>query len=130
MALYLAIVKRKSELKRKISKEAIIDKEVLNNYTLEYLEKFEQLSVISGFLCYVFWASGPILNGANSSLMLITSPLLLFGINRYQLISDLRSYSDHFQGESPTEILFTDKYIKYILIIWLVFSFIISNANF
>ena len=130
MALFLAIVKRKSELKRKIIKDIKNDKLVLDNYTVEYLEKFELFSVISGFLSYVFWASGPILNGANSSLMLLTCPLLLLGINRYQLISDIRLKSENFKGESPTEILFSDKFIKFIIILWLFTSFLISNADF
>ena len=86
MALFLAIQKRKSELLR-FSEKISAGRKVLKKYTVNYLEKIELLALSSGFISYMLWASGPIFNGSQTNYMLITCPILLLGINRYQFIS-------------------------------------------
>lgn len=129
MALFLATQKRKFELARVSKDETFNLRAVLRIYTKSFLEKLEILSLTSGFITYVFWASGPILNGANSSYMLLTSPILLAGINRYQLMSQVKN-GDIYLGESPTNFLFQDKGIQSILIFWLLLTLLITYANF
>ena len=127
MALFLAIQKRKSELSR-VSKNKIISRKVLKIYSLNYLDKIEMLALNSGFISYMLWASGPIFNGAQSSNMLITCPILLIGINRYQLIS-MRTKKDILEGESPTQILFSDLPIKFIVVSLLFSCWLITNLS-
>ena len=98
MALFLAIQKRKSELSR-VSKNKIISRKVLKIYSLNYLDKIEMWVFKFRFYFLHVMASGPIFNGAQSSNMLITCPILLIGINRYQLIS-MRTSHDILEGIS------------------------------
>ena len=74
----------------------------------------------------MLWASGPILNGAKSSQMLITCPILLMGIFRYQLVSS-RKKDEVLLGESPTRILFKDKAIQLIVLTWGLTSWFIIH---
>lgn len=125
MALFLAIQKRKSELLR-FSEKKSAGRKVLKKYTMNYLEKIELLALSSGFISYMLWASGPIFNGSQTNYMLITCPILLLGINRYQFISGKKK-GDLVIGESPTEILFNDLPIKMTLIVLLISCWIITN---
>lgn len=129
-ALFLAIQKRKSELIRVmvIEKNKFSSRKVLKAYSSEFLDKIEMLSVNSGFLSYMLWSSGPILNGAKSSQMLITCPILLIGIFRYLLICN-KSKKGILVGESPTRILFTDKGIQFVLISWSFVTWLIIHNN-
>jgi len=129
LALFLAIQKRKSEYIRiSLNNSAKINsRKVLNKYNEKFLEKFEIMALTSGFLSYTLWASGPQLGGANTNNMLITCPILLMGILRYQLISE-RNNDGVLIGESPTKILFKDKGIQTILIIIIVSSWFIIRA--
>ena len=80
---------------------------------------------------YSLWAAGPILNGASSSMMLFTVPLVLLGIFRYQLLSDVNYASKIKKGnifltEKPEEILIKDKGIRSIVILWLLITIFIG----
>ena len=87
---------------------------VLSSYSLRRLDKSETLLATGSFLTYALWASGPVLNGANSSRMLITVPLVLMGIFRYQLLSDryktivLNGLTSEKSTELPEQIFIKD----------------------
>ena len=87
LALFLATEKRKAELKHSID-IGKIEREVLKRYSLPLLNRLENIVATSTFVSYMLWASGPVLNGAKSSLMLFTVPLVLIGIFRYQMLTD------------------------------------------
>ena len=127
MALFLAIQKRKSELSRDASKKNQLRK-VLKKYNLNFLEKIEIISLSSGFISYMLWASGPVFNGSESSYMLITCPILLMGIFRYEYICEIKK-DGIVRGESPTQILFTDLPIKIILITLMGACWLITNYS-
>ena len=128
LALFLAIQKRKSELIRvsETSSQINSSRKVLMSYNEKFLENIEMLSLNSGFISYMLWASGPILNGASTSNMLITCPVLLMGIFRYQLISQKRK-DGILIGESPTKVLFNDKGIQFILASLIIMSWFIMR---
>ena len=77
-------------------------------------------------MAYALWSSGPNLNGAETSWMLITVPFVLIGIFRYQLISDPQESNKRMlinkedTTEKPEEILLRDKGIKITIICWLL----------
>ncbi len=125
MALFLAIQKRKSELSRVALKNNQIRK-VLKKYTINFLEKMELITLSTGFISYLLWASGPIFKGAESSLMLLTCPVLLMGIFRYEFISTIKK-DGVLNGESPTQILFSDTPIQLILISLFIACWAITN---
>ena len=83
-------------------------------------------------MTYSLWAAGPELGGAKSNWMLITVPFVLFGIFRYQFISDPQMTEKRISikenlvnSERPEDVLFYDKGIKLNLIIWFITSIII-----
>ena len=126
LALFLAIEKRKAEILLVI-KTGKTTRDVLNFYSLPLLLRFENIVATGSFLTYALWASGPKLGGAPTSLMLITVPLVLIGIFRYQLISDpeLNLNSD-LSVENPVNILLSDKAISFIVTLWVLTTLVIG----
>ena len=125
LALFLSVEKRKAEL-RLCKKTGLITRPVLERYSLPLLLRLENLVSTSAFLSYSLWASGPVLNGASTSWMLLSVPFVLVGIFRYQLISDPKeaerrsSLGKGLTSEKPEEILLGDSGIKFILLGWLI----------
>ena len=129
LALFLAIEKRKAELKWS-EKTGKFNRKVLKFYSIDMLNKFENIVTSSSFVFYSLWASGPKFNGAPTEWMLLTVPLVLLGIFRYQQISekiDIISEKDYIiRTENPEDILLKDNFIKIIIIFWLSTTFIIG----
>tara|TARA_Y100001968_G_scaffold330729_1_gene383382 strand:+ start:1220 stop:2146 length:927 start_codon:yes stop_codon:yes gene_type:complete len=131
LALFLAVEKRKAEL-RYYKKSEILTRQVLKRYSLPLLLRFENLLASSAFISYSLWAAGPALNGAISQWMLLSTPFVLIGIFRYQLISDpeeserRKSKGKQLTTEKPEEILLGDKGIKLTILGWLITVFIIG----
>jgi decaprenyl-phosphate phosphoribosyltransferase len=125
LALFLAVEKRKAELRVSLDR-GVVTRRVLQRYSLPLLQRLESLVSSSAFMAYALWSSGPGLNGASTSWMLLTVPFVLVGIFRYQLLSDpeeaeRRSLLDPEQTtEKPEEILLGDQGIHLVLIGWLV----------
>ena len=124
MALFLAIQKRKGELRSSKDKSKLARK-VLQFYTYESLNSFESIIVSTGFTSYILWASGPIFSGSQNSNLLITAPLVLIGITRYQYIGDSKDLN--LSTESPTNIAFEDKYLKLIFLLWSITTYLLIN---
>ena len=131
LALFLAIEKRKAELRLSIER-GYVTREVLKRYSLPLLLRLEGLVSTSSFITYSLWASGPIFRGAGSTWMMITIPFVLVGIFRYQLLSDpeeskrrKESNPDH-ATEMPEEILLSDRGIQLTLLGWLAATAIIG----
>lgn len=125
LALFLAVEKRKAELR--ISLESgVITRKVLNRYSLPLLQRLESIIASSSFMAYTLWSSGPSLDGAPSSWMLLSVPFVLMGIFRYQLLSDpfdierRKSLNYYVSSEMPEEILLRDKGIQLSLLGWLI----------
>lgn len=125
LALFLAVEKRKSELHNTF-RRGLSTRPVLSRYSLPLLLRLESLLSTSTFTSYCLWASGPVLNGASTSWMLLTVPFVLAGIFRYKLISDPEEA--HRRGslipeqtcEQPEKVLLGDKGMKLILLGWLL----------
>ena len=126
LSLFLAIEKRKAEL-RTTNDTGEITRAVLTQYSLPLLLRFESIVASGSFLTYALWAAGPSLGGAPTSLMLITVPLVLIGIFRYQLLSDPSNKTKKYLTvENPVNILIYDKGIRVITILWVLVTFLIG----
>ena len=86
-------------------------------------------------MSYTLWSSGPSLNGASTSWMLLSIPFVLVGIFRYQLLSDpaefqrrKKTFPDK-NTENPEEILLTDKGIQLSIIGWLVTVLLVGISS-
>ena len=131
LALFLALEKRKAEI-RNININNRITRKVLKRYSLPLLLRIESLVATSSFVTYSLWAAGPALQGAKTSLMLLTVPFVLIGIFQYQLLSDpdevtRRRNDELFQtAENPEEILLQDKGIRITVFGWLLTTILIG----
>lgn len=130
LSFFLAVEKRKSELIQ-YSENGKLTRKVLSDYSMPLLVQMESLSATSVFISYSLWAFGPALKGAPTSNMLFTIPFVLFGILRYQFLSNYnklkgdRKNNLKLNSQYPEEILFKDKEIKLTIALWLVFSILI-----
>ena len=134
LALFLAVEKRKAELRLSIER-GVFTRQVLMRYSLPLLQRLESLVASSAFMAYALWSAGPTLKGAPTSWMLLSVPFVLVGIFRYQLLSDPEE-SERRAGanpdqttEKPEEILLGDRGIHLILLGWLLTVVVVGIAH-
>ena len=126
LALFLGVEKRKAEI-RLVALRGGKTRAVLQHYSLPLLTRMESMTTTGAVMSYAIWSSGPQVNGAPTPWMMLTFPFVLYGIFRYQLLSDPRenlheSHGHHKHGERterPDEILLTDWPILVTLIGWI-----------
>ena len=129
--LFLVIEKRKAELRLAVDRK-LFTRKVLERYSLPLLLRLESCVSTSSFVTYSLWASGPTLGGAKSPWMMITIPFVLFGIFRYQFISDpeeanrLKVRKPLINCEKPEEILLSDLGIRITILGWILTTLIIG----
>ena len=132
LALFLGVEKRKAEL-RLIAIRGGKTRAVLKRYSLPLLTRMENIVTTGAVMTYATWSSGPQVGGATTPWMLLTLPFVLYGIFRYQLLSDpeeivRRSDTRLEQGgssERPEEVLLTDLPIFITVLGWIITSFLI-----
>lgn len=134
LALFLGIEKRKAELRLsqiKGSKSRV----VLHRYSLSLLNRMESVVTNGTVLTYALWSSGPVVRGASTSWMLLTLPFVLYGIFRYQLLSDPKeiarknSVEVGGQTERPEEVLLSDRPLLLNVLVWVIVTFGILLAK-
>lgn len=132
LALFLAVEKRKAEL-RLSEITGGQTRALLKRYSLPLLNRMENIVTTGAVMTYAIWSSGPQVHGASTPLMLLTLPFVLYGIFRYQFLSDpqeiaRRSGVELEKGgtsERPEEILLTDLPILITVIGWVSTVFVI-----
>ena len=134
LALASALEKRKTEL-RYYEISGINTRKVLDKYSMELLLRLESIVSTGSFMTYSLWASGPTLKGASTSWMLLTVPIVLMGIFRYQFLSDpsirkKQIYQDlYVDSENPVNMFLNDKGMKIIVSSWIITVFFITAFN-
>ena len=116
LALFLAVEKRKAELRLLNLHGGGSTRSVLKRYSLPLLHRMENVVTTGTVVTYALWSSGPALRGASTAWVLVTLPFVLYGIFRYQLISDPQEISSDRQtgieqggrSERPDEVLLRD----------------------
>lgn len=130
LALFIAIEKRKAEL-RLIEIHGISNtRAVISRYSTSLLTRMESTATSGAVISYALWSAGPMLGGATTPWMLITLPFVLYGIFRYQLLSDPDEISRRNtvvsdtggSTERPEELLFTDLPIMANALCWALAS--------
>jgi decaprenyl-phosphate phosphoribosyltransferase len=132
LALFLAIEKRKAEL-RLAQIKGVKPRAVLKRYSLALLNRMENVVTTSTVVSYALWSAGPAVQGATTSWMLLTLPFVLYGIFRYQLLSDpteIASVQDSDgehggRSERPEEVLLKDMHILLTVGGWVITCFAI-----
>ena len=134
LPLFLAIEKRKAEL-RVVESRGFVTRKVLERYSLPLLLRLESLVSTSAFISYALWSADPALRDAQTSWMLLTVPLVLVGIFRYQLLSDpdeserRRIETPDQSSEKPEEILLGYRGIRLTFIAWLFIVAIVGIGH-
>ncbi|MCW5315979.1 decaprenyl-phosphate phosphoribosyltransferase [Nostoc sp. KVJ3] len=132
LALFLGIEKRKAEL-RLAQIKGNKPRAVLRYYSLPLLARMENVVTTCTVVTYALWSAGPYLHGAPTSWMLLTLPFVLYGIFRYQLLSDpqeIANYADDHpeqggRSERPEEVLLKDLPILATVVGWIITCFLI-----
>jgi decaprenyl-phosphate phosphoribosyltransferase len=129
LALFLGIEKRKAELRLselKGSKSRV----VLYRYSLPLLSRMESVVTNGTIITYALWSSGPLVRGASTAWMMLTLPFVLYGVFRYQLLSDPQEISRRSnegegggQTERPEEVLLGDKPLLLTVLAWIATTF-------
>jgi len=134
LALFLAVEKRKAELRISLDR-GVVTRQVLLRYSLPLLQRLESLVASSAFMAYSLWSAGPTLRGASTSWMLLTVPFVIAGIFRYQLLSDpeeIERRCVHYperNSEKPEEILLGDRGIQLTLLGWLATVIVVGMGH-
>lgn len=136
LALFLGIEKRKAEL-RLLKIKGGKTRAVLRRYSLNLLLRMESVVTNGAIITYAIWSAGPIVKGASTPWMMLTLPFVLYGMFRYQLLSDPREISSHNENEAetgeeterPEEVLLKDFPIRLTVLSWVMTTFIIMYLN-
>ena len=117
-ALVIALGKRKSELSTSGDK-AHLQRKSMRSYSIRLIDSMAVLAIISTivvYATYTFVAS----NLPDNFLMSLTIPIVMYGLLRYV-------YLVHFKnlGESPEDLLLTDKHLFGTVTIWIVITALI-----
>ena len=121
LSLFLAIEKRKAELLI-FHNSKILTRKVLKTYTLPLMNKFESVLTSCTIMTYSLWAYGPVIGGAKSPWMILTIPLTILGVFRYQMLSEVQK--DNINNnilETPENVILKDKPMQLIFSTWLIF---------
>ncbi|MDJ0632051.1 MAG: decaprenyl-phosphate phosphoribosyltransferase [Xenococcaceae cyanobacterium MO_188.B29] len=136
LALFLGVEKRKAEL-RLLQINGGKTRAVLKRYSLTLLTRMESMVTTGALMSYALWSSGPVVNGASTSWMMLTFPFVLYGIFRYQMLSEspqqLNDHNGDFKQEEkterPDEILLTDLPILLTVISWVITILVILGLK-
>jgi 4-hydroxybenzoate polyprenyltransferase len=131
LTLFLGIEKRKAELRLSEIKGSK-SRKVLERYSLPLLNRMENVVTNGTIMSYAIWSSGPTVRGAATPWMMVTLPFVVYGIFRYQLLSDPHEIERMNPGlerggktERPEEILLGDRPLLCTLLSWIGVTFTI-----
>jgi 4-hydroxybenzoate polyprenyltransferase len=109
-ALFLALEKRRQEF-RALGPDAAGHRAVLGKYSLDLLDRMEAVIVPSLVTAYAFYS----FLSPYGQWMMVTVPMVLYGILRYQVLS----VRDTSTG-SPEEVLLKDRPIQNTIVLWIL----------
>lgn len=118
LAFYIGLEKRKSELRR-VLESGISTRQILREYSLEFLTQVETVILACILMAYTLWT----IQGAATAWMMLSVPFVLYGILRYQHLSQKQIV------ERPEEVLFRDYPLLLNGVLWGVTSVLILALN-
>jgi 4-hydroxybenzoate polyprenyltransferase len=110
LTLFLGFNKRRKEILT-LADHSRHTRKSLNEYSIGLLNEIIPMLAACSILTYSCF----IINETHSKYLIVTIPLVLYGILRYQYLSNKTEF-----GESPELVLLRDKPMRLILLLWLI----------
>ncbi|MCX6558625.1 MAG: decaprenyl-phosphate phosphoribosyltransferase [Candidatus Aminicenantes bacterium] len=125
LAIFLALIKRRQELLKiqEIVPEKVT-RQTLLSYTVSLLDQMISISTATTLIAYIMYVLSPdVQQKFHSTKLFYTVPFVIFGIFRYLFLSYARG-----EGESPSEIIYTDLPFTVNIILWIgVFVLLVNH---
>lgn len=104
LSLFLAVMKRQSELRLPADSENRHTRKVLSQYSLEFTSQMATIAASGVIICYALYTvSARTVSVFGTEKLIYTTPFVVFGIFRYMFLVYLNK-----KGENTTEIMITD----------------------
>ena len=125
LALFLALIKRRQELIKiqNLNPEKITRKTLLI-YNVNLLDQMISISTATTLISYIMYVLSPeVQQKFHTAKLFYTVPFVIFGIFRYLFLSYAKG-----EGESPSEIIYTDLPFTINIILWIsVFILLVKH---
>ncbi len=104
VSLFLAVMKRQSELKLVQEDLNSVTRKVLASYSLDFTNQMATVASSAVIICYALYTvSARTVSVFGSENLIYTTPFVVFGIFRYMFLVHINN-----RGENTTEIMLTD----------------------
>jgi 4-hydroxybenzoate polyprenyltransferase len=125
LAIFLALIKRRQELLKiaSIHPEQVTRK-TLKSYNVSMLDQMISIATATTLISYIMYALSPdVQQKFHTTKLFYTVPFVIFGIFRYLFLSYVQG-----EGESPSEIIYTDLPFTVNIILWVsVFILLVKH---
>jgi len=124
LAIFLALIKRRQEfLKIQSLHPEQLTRKTLQSYNLGMLDQMISIATATTLISYIMYVLSPdVQQKFHTSKLYYTVPFVIFGIFRYLFLA----YSKG-EGESPTDIIYTDLPFTLNIILWVSVFILLVN---
>lgn len=117
IALFLGLCKRRHE-RASLGEDAAKHRALLASYSLPFIDQLVLITASATLMCYALYTIDPfVCQRLQTNGLLLTLPLVLFGIFRYLGLVYQRG-----EGGSPTQIVLRDRGIQAVLFLYVLLS--------
>jgi 4-hydroxybenzoate polyprenyltransferase len=125
LAIFLALIKRRQELlKIQSLHPEQLTRKTLKSYNISLLDQMISIATATTLISYIMYALSPdVQQKFHTTKLFYTVPFVIFGIFRYLFLSYAKG-----EGESPSEIIYTDLPFTVNIILWVsVFILLVKH---
>jgi 4-hydroxybenzoate polyprenyltransferase len=125
LAIFLALIKRRQELLKMQNLDSQkVTRKTLLIYNVNLLDQMISISTATTLISYIMYVLSPdIQQKFHTTKLFYTIPFVIFGIFRYLFLSYAKG-----EGESPSEIIYTDLPFSLNILLWLgVFILLVNH---
>ena len=120
LSLFMALGKRRDDIILK-NKTNVIYRNSLSGYNLDFLNISISMVCSIMIVCYIMYVLSPdIQSRYNSEKIIYSTIFVILGMFRY-----LQLIFVYYKSGSPTTVLITDRFIQFVLFLWILFFFIL-----
>ncbi|MBU1024261.1 decaprenyl-phosphate phosphoribosyltransferase [bacterium] len=112
LSVYLALAKRRGELIQ-LGKDSVNHRDNLAEYSITDIDQFLSITAATNIISYSLYTF--IADNARGSYLMVTIPMVIFGIFRYQSLVVRKG-----EGANPEEILLNDRPLQIDILLWII----------